>query len=221
MEGSKNKLKIQRIRQMRNKGMILEVCNSKDVSLIKNTNWAKLGLKTDEPSKLNPSIIIYDVESDYKEKELKEDLISKNFDYFNQKQRENLEKDIIFKHKIKSDSRVHWVVQLPGLMYEHLITGSRVFLMWRTYKIKEFVNIMRCFKCHGYGHMTKNCSQEQLCENCGQKDHIKSDCPKKDAPTCINCIRNKRKSYSHKVKDTTCPEYKRQVEIYRNKIKWQ
>lgn len=75
---------------------------------------------------------------------------------------------------------------------------------------------MRCFKCHAYGHIAKNCeSPDQLCETCGSKDHLKTTCKQGDAPSCINCIRNKRKDSKHSVRSEMCPEFRRQVEIYR------
>lgn len=110
---------------------------------------------------------------------------------------------------------------MPGPLFNNLITKSRVFMMWRTYKIKEFLNITRCFKCHGYGHIAKNCElPEQLCETCGSKNHTKDVCPKETLPSCVNCVRNKRKDVNHSIRSLLCPEYRRQVDIYRQKIKW-
>lgn len=94
-------------------------------------------------------------------------------------------------------------------------------MLWRSYRVKEYLSIMRCFKCHGYGHKTGGCEiKEQLCECCGSEKHLKNKCPTKDTPKCINCLRNRRKDNSHSVKDPNCPEYKKQIDIYHNKIKW-
>lgn len=206
---------------MRNKGIIVEVKDRQDVDLIKQMDLKKMGLRTGEPSRLNPSLIIYDIELEHKVDELEEDLINKNFENLDKRILDELKKDINFKFSIKgSESRVHWIVQMPGLLYRNLIMKSRVFMMWRTYKIKEFLNT-RCFKCHGYGHIAKNCElPEQLCETCGSKDHIKAACSKRDTPSCINCVRNKRKDVNHNVRNLLCPEFRRHVEIYRHKIKW-
>ena len=93
--------------------------------------------------------------------------------------------------------------------------------MWRSYGVKEYVNVTRCYKCHGYGHMAKACSaQNQLCNMCGSKEHLRMDCPKKNEPECINCIRAKRKDIKHEVQSRECPEFKRQMELYKSRIKW-
>ena len=82
-----------------------------------------------------------------------------------------------------------------------------------------FVNITRCYKCHGYGDIAKFCSSpDQLCSTCGSKDHIRNDCPKKNSPECVNCLRAKRKDYNHEVHNRNCLEYKRQLELYNNRI---
>jgi len=152
LEGLRNKLKVKGIRQMRNKGIVVEVKDKRDVDLMKHTDLRKIGLKTEEPSKINPSLIIYDVESDLKPEDLKDDLINKNLD--------NLDES------------------------------------------------------HGYGHIAKNCeATDQLCENCGSKEHLKATCTRGGTPSCINCVRNKRKETNYSIRSALCPEYKRHVDI--------
>jgi len=90
----RNKLKIRGIRQMRHKGVVVEVKDRNDVELIKQADLKRIGLRPDEPNKLNPSLIIYDVESEYKVDELKEDFIYKNFDNVDERQFETLRKEI-------------------------------------------------------------------------------------------------------------------------------
>jgi len=76
----KNKIKIIKIRQMRRKGVVIEMSGKEDVKLLRSTNIDKIGLEIREPKKINPSIMIYDVEEELKKEELKEDFIRKNFD---------------------------------------------------------------------------------------------------------------------------------------------
>lgn len=81
LKNVRSKLKVRKVRQMRNKGIIVEVNNKNDVELIKQVNLSKIGLKIESPNKISPSIVIYDIENDMKEEELKDDFILKNFDY--------------------------------------------------------------------------------------------------------------------------------------------
>ena len=66
--------------------------------------------------------------------------------------------------------------------------------------MKEYINIIRCYKCHGYGHVAKVCNtRDQLCYKCGSNDHLRNNCPKKSAPECINCTRARRKEVKHEM----------------------
>ncbi|EFN68078.1 Uncharacterized 50 kDa protein in type I retrotransposable element R1DM, partial [Camponotus floridanus] len=86
------------------------------------------------------------------------------------------------------------------------IRQGRIYLLWRTYKIKEYIGVTRCFKCQGYGHTAKTCnSPDQICEICGGKDHLKKDCGQKDKVQCINCTRSRRKDSKHNTKSKDCP----------------
>ena len=78
LEGVRKKLKVRNIRQTRKQGVLIEVVDHKDVETINACDLKKDGFVVERPKKVNPSIIIYDVEKDYKEEDLKEDLIRKN-----------------------------------------------------------------------------------------------------------------------------------------------
>lgn len=218
----RNKLKVKGIRQMRNKGVILEVRDKRDVDLIRQVDLGRVGLKTEEPGKTSPAIIIFDVESDHKIEDLKEDFICKNFDGFDETNLSRLRKEVHFRHSFRTtENKLNWIVQVPGPYFGNLVNRGRIYMQWRRYRVKEYLNIVRCYKCHGYGHIAKVCKQQdQLCEACGSKDHLKRDCTKKENLQCINCIRNKRKDTNHSVRSNACPEYKRHVEIYKARIGW-
>lgn len=50
------------MRQMRGRGIVVEVKDRKDVEIIEEANLGDIGLKAGEPNKINPSMIIYNVE---------------------------------------------------------------------------------------------------------------------------------------------------------------
>lgn len=92
-------------------------------------------------------------------------------------------------------------MQDPDLFFENLINRERIFLQLKTHRIKEYLNITRCYKCHGYGHIAKMCKvPDQLCENCDCKDHASNEYPKKNNLQCINCMKNKQDEVNHSVK---------------------
>ena len=93
-------------------------------------------------------------------------------------------------------------------------------MMWRSYRTREYVNITRCYKYHGYEHNAKVCnSPDQLCSVCGSKDDLRNGCPKKGRPEYVNCSRAKGKDSKHEVHSRD-PEFLRQMELYNNRIQW-
>ena len=64
-------LKVRSVRQMRKQGLV-EVQNHKDVEIIQSCELNKKGLVVEMLKKVNLSVIIYDIEREYKESELKE-----------------------------------------------------------------------------------------------------------------------------------------------------
>jgi len=66
--------------------------------------------------------------------------------------------------------------------------------MWKSYKFKEYLSIIRCFKCHGYGHISKNCeSTDQLCVICGSKDQGFKGCLYEGRLAFLSKLRTKQK----------------------------
>ena len=66
-----------------------------------------------------------------------------------------------------------------------------IFLDNISYNIQPNINIMQCKKCKKYGHLQFSCSNNQICEKCGDTEHI-NQC--KSAYNCANCRSDKHSS---------------------------
>lgn len=153
LKEAKNKLKIRNVKQLREKGILMEVDSIQDIEIIKEASLESKGLKTEEPRKILPSLTIQEVEREYKAEEIKNDLVMKNFKTFVKKELEEISEKISMKYSFKTKSNhVNWIVQLRGMYMERLVDRGRIFLQWRMYRIKEYLKIARCYKCHGFGH---------------------------------------------------------------------
>jgi RecJ-like exonuclease len=117
---------------------------------------------------------------------------------------------------------INWIIEVPAKIFDILIERGKVYMEWKENRVKEFINIARCFKCHGFGHIAKNyASEHQYCGHCGDKEHTFTECNKKlQKPNCICCIRSKRKNTEHNVRDKQCPEYIIQLERYKERISY-
>jgi len=48
----------------------------------------------------------------------------------------------------------------------------------------------RCYRCHGGGHVARNCTadgDQPVCYNCNKVGHILKDCPNAGTKTCYKC----------------------------------
>jgi len=120
LKDKRNKLKVRNIKQLRNKGIVMEVNSQADVDIINRSNLENVGLVITAPKKLDPSIVIYDVEKDYSRDESKEEFIEKNLPWSTTQEKCDLKQVVNFKYSFKSknDRMVNWVVQLPGFCFQ-------------------------------------------------------------------------------------------------------
>ena len=105
--------------------------DNKHVETIKICDSKKKGFVVERPKKVNPSITIYDVEKEYKEEDLKEGLIRKNFAVPSVSEVSEMMNEIKIVHsfKAKDKNKVNWVIQLPAKYYTNILNKCRVFMM--------------------------------------------------------------------------------------------
>ncbi|KAH0944402.1 hypothetical protein HN011_012227 [Eciton burchellii] len=182
-----DKIKIKGIRQTRTNSVVMEFDTRDDLQKFKE-HPKLISLKIEEPKKRNPLMILYDVDSSLTASELKENIIQQNLH-----QHTVEEEDIVprFKTGPRNKPTVHWVIQMaPSVRKYVLQQGNRPYMGFSSLKVRDFLQVARCLKCHDLGHVAKQCSGEERYGRCGATDHKKSAC-KSENQVCIPC--NKRK----------------------------
>nr|XP_022900107.1 uncharacterized protein LOC111413383 [Onthophagus taurus] len=97
--------------------------------------------------------------------------------------------------------------------------GAEILLKHRNIKIgftrceiERRINIQRCFKCWGFGHSSRDCSDPdrgKLCFKCGKEGHVLRDCQNEEhCPIC--------NQEGHKAGAGKCEEFKMELNIRRN-----
>lgn len=90
----------------------------------------------------------------------------------------------------------------------NLQQGERIKIGWVNCRIRERVEVKRCFKCQGYGHLARTCSgpeRKNNCWKCGGENHRAKDC--KEKPSCMICKGNGAKDAQHTTGSSKCPAY--------------
>lgn len=70
--------------------------------------------------------------------------------------------------------------------YKKIINMDRIFVNWDSCKVMEHLNVIRCFKCFGFNHFSKDCTKDVTCKFCAG-NHDSSTC-KSASHKCVNCM---------------------------------
>ena len=69
------------------------------------------------------------------------------------------------------------------------------------------LQIVRCFKCQKFGHISAKCQSAEKCGHCSE-NHLIRDCPNKNQESkCANC------NLKHPTKYTQCDVCNKQLQI--------
>jgi hypothetical protein len=210
-------------------GILLECDSNEDINKFSQhlnetvRNLAEIKI----PTKKSPKMIIYNLSNDITKEELIEaipkqnpliaDLLSKS---------RNIESQIKFKFFTKSNFKdcKNAVIEVPPELRKLLINLNKINIVWSKCSVKDYIIIMRCFKCLSFGHLSKDkegnncCKNDIRCSYCAE-DHSFKDCTKnysQNHNTCINCInhnvktKNQKFHYNinHSAMDKNCPVFK-------------
>jgi len=124
---------------------------------------------------------------------------------------------ILSTYKGKQANSVNVIIEVDEKMYQEINNKNVLYIGWRKCRYFDHVNVIQCFKCWKYGHMTRECKAENLvCVKCSENHHQK-DC-KNEIEICTNCKHAKEVlnlqsvDYHHSAVDRRCEAYKRVFE---------
>ncbi|XP_036342962.1 uncharacterized protein LOC118752361 [Rhagoletis pomonella] len=102
-------------------------------------------------------------------------------------------------------------MSLPTATAYKLLEKSKVRIGWVVCRIREKEDLVRCYKCHEYGHVAKKCKNEEdrtsLCFRCGGKDHKARVCS--NSPSCALCAKQGESNPNHVTGSRFCVAFQR------------
>jgi hypothetical protein len=101
-------------------------------------------------------------------------------------------------------------IKMPITVANKLLKVGKVRVGWSVCSLRISQQPLRCFKCLGFGHQSKNCKgpdRSKACWKCGMEDHKSKDC--KNAPKCLLCAEND--GNKHPTGSLKCKAYKEAV----------
>lgn len=158
-----------------------------------------------EVGRKNPRIIVKHVPAGYDKEQLIKSLKDQN--------ELTLPKQVwggskaLFKVGPKGKQFEHWVLDVTPQLRKLIMGSRRMYLDFTSLEVDDFVSLVQCRKCMGYGHMANTCrSAEPVCARCGSLGHKGPECTSTDAVRCTNCSRSGTRA-DHVAWDRRCPTY--------------
>lgn len=112
----------------------------------------------------------------------------------------------IVKKNVTKQGKVNWIVDVDRASKLVLLDRKRLCLEFERYRIVEYVNIVRCFRCQAFGHYANDCSGVLHCPKCSGEHELKQ-C-KSDSVRCCNCyFENSDGDCGHRADSSSCPVF--------------
>ena len=222
-------------------GLLLDVTTNEDSEDIKQLiNSENNDFTAERPKRRNPKLVLYDVDSDLTEENLIENIIESNKDIEDFIYDNNLKTDeeILVKFKFRrtnansNGSQIDvtkttntWVIEVSPEMRRLLVNKRLIKIGWRAIRFADYIPIIRCHKCNGFGHFQKDCRSEMSCGHCAQQHNTRDCKTAKQQHKCTNCMRNNdshKKSrplnINHSSFSDNCDVYKKIVNVIKSKF---
>lgn len=219
-------LKVKRLNLIRN-GVIIEAESESGIEeLLKSDALKKAGMTVEKPNKKKPVVMVYDINAALSDDEVKEEIFTRNM-VESEISKEDFVKEFVLKHKYEAKDqrrgdakRKHVVAECSVRVRNWLRRKGRVFVGWESCRIKDYVEVARCYKCQRFGHVAKHCADKKLsCSHCSDEHDFK-DCKKKggEGAKCTNCTREGRNDAKHPASWRGCPVYEKAVKRHNEQI---
>ena len=172
-------------------------------------------LKIAAPRRILPKLIIYDVDRDLADEEIKDYMYTQNLEEAGVKRKEMEDGfRVCFKMGKRDLPVVNLVVEVSPRIREILLDAGRVYIDFAACRVVDHLSVTRCYRCQGYGDGVKFCKKserDRVCSHCGKVGHDYRTCNVSgEKPSCANCLTAEKPS-DHRVGTLDCPIYKRLV----------
>lgn len=186
-------LKVKRVSNARNNGVKIEAINPYIEKIKTHPKLTEAGLKVVENVKMNPRLIVFGVPCSMTADEIEKEIIAQNFNDSNDVIRTDLK--IVYIYKARENRQfTNCILEVSPDMRKQLFNNRRIYLRFSAYNFADYVRVLQCYKCLGFGHLAKNCTSNSACGHCAGPHQMKDCRNREQPPVCSNCMRNSRGS---------------------------
>ena len=108
------------------------------------------------------------------------------------------------------------VVRLTEAEARSLLGLGKLRLGWVNCQFREHLEVARCFRCQGYGHVSRGYTlpgRKDACWRCGGASHVAREC--KVQPKCLTCADRDEKDVAHASRSGSCPIFSAKLQRLR------
>jgi hypothetical protein len=233
------KVGINSLRKIRNGGVIIKAGTDRDISAIQ-AELSSSSIASDynirAPKKRNPRMRIFHAPVSQSRDTQDRQVFDLELLKAIHKQNEPVETAYPDFEAFEADIRIvlhqnttrkesqHLIIETSPKLRKVLSGCAKLKIIWSICEVQDFILVTRCFKCHGFGHLAKNCEvNDETCGHCAGA-HKSNICPQKADKSkhlCVNCSHEKARSKNsninanHTAYDDSCPMLQRhKAEIF-------
>ncbi|GJQ65721.1 hypothetical protein Trydic_g19502 [Trypoxylus dichotomus] len=218
------KIGVHGIKKGRDGAVFVECSSKQDAEKLRVSVAEKMQAKAREMKKSNPVVCIHGVDAALTAEQVSECVRQQNESVENAYENgEEMREDFkIFRFATPKDNKhaVKNVVCSASPKLRSILISEKIKVMWRVCAVKDYSNVLYCFKCLKVGHKSKDCEGELTCKKCAGGHDLK-DCKAKEAK-CAVCQRTKIPGLDvkHEAYSQTCPARKRLLEEERKRTNY-
>ena len=174
--------------------------------VVSNKKFEEVGLTVDFNQQKKPKMKILSVDSSV----TKEEMLSGIYSFYSEKFKMGKEEflkniNIITNWEPEPYRTLTVVIEATEEIISIIKNQGRVYVDYRSFIVRDFNEVMSCFKCHSYDHVIADCHiTERICSRCCQSGHNAAKC--KNEKSCRVCKSRNLRS-DHLMLTTDCPDY--------------
>lgn len=193
------KLGVTSLKPIQGGGVYLGTASKDETEKLKEELSKKLGptFETRKPKTIAPKLIISGITREYDNNTLLEELFATN-PRLSDEDLNNIKVSYHFKKQGQKGKTIwSYVVETNGCVFSKLV-NNYIMLDYNYHYVKEYFNVLRCFRCQGYNHRSSECSHNStICAHCCL-EHDSRSC-KEESKSCYNCNESNKKGSNFNV----------------------
>ena len=207
------------IRHTKTGAIVIESFDKNQQEKLKAAVQTKENMNVRESQSTNPMFMITGIEKGFTDEEFLQEIERLNNEIVQELGYNISDKiQVVAKKQCRNPTKENWILQSEPAIAKWFLKRGKIFCDLLTVYVQEHINLALCFKCCGFGHVAKHCSEKECCHKCG-KDHKGTEC-KEENYKCPNCTKLKLEELKHSARDQDCPVYKRRLNTFKNNINY-